>query len=107
MALYFNLLTTIKKIQILFNPKIARRKEEMYVTMLLSHCIQFPNSLSDLPEGPNSGYLVIKDEQAETYCCFGLCNNHDLMNLPFPQNKDLIIRNSTGVVKTKAYLTMM
>ncbi|KAM7464404.1 hypothetical protein LguiA_032525 [Lonicera macranthoides] len=64
----------------------------MYVTRPLSHLIRFPNSLSDLPEGPNSGYLVIKDEEAETYCCFGLCKNRDLVDLPFPQNKDLTIR---------------
>ena len=61
----------------------------MYVTRPLSHLKQFPNSLSDLPEGPNSGYLVIKDEEAEAYSCFGLCKNHELVDLPFPQNKEL------------------
>jgi len=72
------------------------REREMYVTRPLSQLIQFPNSLSDQPEGPNSGYLVIKDEESETYYCFGLCKNRELMDLPFPQNKELTIRYSTG-----------
>lgn len=68
----------------------------MYVTRRLSQLIEFPNSVSDLPQGPNSGYLVIQDEESETYCCFGLCKNRDFQELPFPQNKELTIRYSTG-----------
>ncbi|CAK9157333.1 unnamed protein product [Ilex paraguariensis] len=59
----------------------------MYVTRPLSHYIRFPEALSSPPEGPNSGYLVIQDEESQTYCCFGLCKNEFLEDLPFPQNK--------------------
>ncbi|CAK9157332.1 unnamed protein product [Ilex paraguariensis] len=68
----------------------------MYVTRPLSHYISFPESLSLPPEGPNSGYLVIQDEESETYTCFGLCKDRFLADLPFPQNKDLTLRYSSG-----------
>lgn len=68
----------------------------MYVTRPLSHYINNPESLSLPPEGPNSGYLVIQDEESEIYCCFGLCKNRDLIDLPFPQNKNLTTRYSSG-----------
>ncbi|KAK3029675.1 hypothetical protein RJ639_039167 [Escallonia herrerae] len=68
----------------------------MYVTRPLSQYSKFPETLSQPPEGPNSGFLVLQDEEAETYCCFGLCKNRDLLNLPFPQNKNLTIRYTTG-----------
>ncbi|KAG9152872.1 hypothetical protein Leryth_012503 [Lithospermum erythrorhizon] len=63
----------------------------MYVTRHLSHLRKFPESISTLPEGPNSGYLVIQDQESETYSCFGLCKNHFLDDLPFPQNKELTV----------------
>ncbi|WOH07771.1 hypothetical protein DCAR_0727205 [Daucus carota subsp. sativus] len=47
----------------------------MYVTRLLSHYRHNPESLSIPPQGPNSGYLVIQDEESEIYSCFGLCKN--------------------------------
>ncbi|CAK9157335.1 unnamed protein product [Ilex paraguariensis] len=68
----------------------------MYVTRPLSHYIRLPESLSLPPEGPNSGYLVIQDEESETYTCFGLCKDRFLADLPFPQNKDLTMRYSSG-----------
>nr|XP_033516960.1 uncharacterized protein LOC104115345 isoform X2 [Nicotiana tomentosiformis] len=64
----------------------------MYVTRPLSYYQKNPDALSLPPEGPNSGYLVIQDEESETYCCFGLCKNYDIMDLPFPQNKKLTVR---------------
>ena len=69
---------------------------EMYVTRLLSRCLRSPDYLSLPPEGPNSGYLVLQDEESETTTCFGLCKNRYLSDLPFPQNKDLTIRYSSG-----------
>ncbi|KAK1389891.1 hypothetical protein POM88_018069 [Heracleum sosnowskyi] len=42
----------------------------MYVTRLLSHYEKNREALSVLPEGPNSGYLVIQDEKAETLVGF-------------------------------------
>lgn len=63
----------------------------MYTTRPLSHFSKFPDSLSTPPDGPNSGYLVIQDEESETYSCFGLCKNHSLKDLPFPQNKNLTV----------------
>ncbi|KAK1389893.1 3-ketoacyl-CoA synthase [Heracleum sosnowskyi] len=68
----------------------------MYVTRPLSHYINYPESLSLPPEGPNSGYLVIQDEESEIYSCFGLCKNRDLIDLPFPQNKNLTTRYTTS-----------
>lgn len=68
----------------------------MYVTRPLSHYINNPESLSLPPEGPNSGYLVIQDEESEVYTCFGLCKDRDLIDLPFPQNKNLTTRYSSG-----------
>lgn len=35
---------------------------------------------------------MIQDEESETYCCFGLCKNRSLENLPFPQNKNLSVQ---------------
>ncbi|KAL1807828.1 hypothetical protein ACET3Z_024818 [Daucus carota] len=64
----------------------------MYVTRLLSHYTKNPESLSLLPEGPNSGYLVIQDEEAETSSWFGSSKNHYLKSLPFPYNNILTIR---------------
>lgn len=68
----------------------------MYVTRLLSQYKKYPESLSLPPEGPNSGYLVIEDEEAETYCCFGLCKSLYHKSLPFPQNK-ILTTHTTGV----------
>ncbi|KAL5553553.1 hypothetical protein UlMin_040954 [Ulmus minor] len=66
----------------------------MYVTRSLS---SYRNSLSEPPpEGPNSGYLVVLDEESETTTCFGLCKDKSMKELPFPQNKDLIIWYSRG-----------
>ncbi|GER29828.1 hypothetical protein STAS_05725, partial [Striga asiatica] len=47
------------------------------------------------PDGPNSGCLVIQDEESETYSCFGLCRNRRLKLLPFPQDKELLVRYTT------------
>jgi hypothetical protein len=56
-----------------------------------------PSALSDQPpSGPNSGYLVIFDEEAQTYSCFGLCKDDKIRDFPFPQNKNLTILYSTG-----------
>ncbi|KAJ0692775.1 hypothetical protein HanPI659440_Chr15g0589741 [Helianthus annuus] len=68
----------------------------MYVTRSLSHYKTSPEALYLPPEGPNSGYLVIQDEESETYSCFGLCKNRYLAELPFPQNKILTTRYSSG-----------
>ncbi|GJZ70160.1 hypothetical protein Tco_0633710 [Tanacetum coccineum] len=68
----------------------------MYVTRSFSHYKSYPEALYSPPEGPNSGYLVIQDEESETYSCFGLCKNRYLAKLPFPQNKTLTTRYSTG-----------
>lgn len=65
----------------------------MYVTRPLSMYRKFPASLDSAPlEGPNSGVLVILDEEAEPTCCFGKCKWDELPALPFPQNKSLKTR---------------
>ncbi|KZV18634.1 hypothetical protein F511_03528 [Dorcoceras hygrometricum] len=73
----------------------------MYVTRPLSKLRGSPGLLSETPEGPNSGFLVIQDEESETYCCFGLCKTHTLEDLPFPQNKELTVRYTTGSGETQ------
>ncbi|XP_057447982.1 uncharacterized protein LOC130739642 [Lotus japonicus] len=63
----------------------------MYVTRVLSMYKSNPHALVEPPpSGPNSGYLVIMDEESETYNCFG-CKEGYISDLPFPQNKDLSI----------------
>ncbi|KAJ4961970.1 hypothetical protein NE237_021880 [Protea cynaroides] len=69
----------------------------MYVTRLLSHYQKFPSSLSlPPPEGPNSGYLVIQDEESVGTTCFGLCKDDCIREMPFPQDKNLTVSYSTG-----------
>ncbi|KAL1807827.1 hypothetical protein ACET3Z_024817 [Daucus carota] len=73
----------------------------MYVTRPLSQYRNNPQSLLLPPQGPHSGYLVIQDEESETYSCFGLCKNRSLLDLPFPQNKILTTIYSTGGGETQ------
>ncbi|XP_059446829.1 uncharacterized protein LOC132178405 [Corylus avellana] len=74
----------------------------MYVTRHLSTYRRSPEALSlPPPEGPSSGILVIQDEESEPTCCFGLCKSIDIKHLPFPQNKSLQHRYSTGFGHTK------
>ncbi|KAK8567458.1 hypothetical protein V6N13_105423 [Hibiscus sabdariffa] len=69
----------------------------MYVTRPLSMYKNSPSLLSSPPpEGPNSGVLVILDEEAEPTCCFGTCKSSYLDELPFPQNKNIEVVFSTG-----------
>ncbi|XP_027152509.1 uncharacterized protein LOC113752607 [Coffea eugenioides] len=71
----------------------------MYVTRPKSFFKNSPDSLSSLPEGPHSGFLVIQDRKVET-CCFGLCSfdNDRARDLPFPQNYSLTIKTIVRVV---------
>ncbi|KAJ6689759.1 hypothetical protein OIU85_006107 [Salix viminalis] len=62
----------------------------MYVTRPLSLYKRNPSALSSPPpEGPNSGILIIQDEEAQPTCCFGLFKSDQVKDLPFPQNKNL------------------
>lgn len=64
----------------------------MYTTRRLSELRRSPELLDLRPiEGPNSGYLVILDEDSESTVCFGLCKDKAVRGLPFPQNKDLTV----------------
>ncbi|KAK4263700.1 hypothetical protein QN277_029081 [Acacia crassicarpa] len=62
----------------------------MYVTRPRSLYKKDPEALRNQPEGPNSGYLVLQDEEAETYGFFGLWKK-GIGNLPFPQNRNLTV----------------
>ncbi|CAK9157339.1 unnamed protein product [Ilex paraguariensis] len=73
-----------------------KQSEGKYVTRPLSHYIKFPETLLIPPDGPNSGYLVLQDEESQAYSCFGLCKDGYLADLPFPHNKDLTLRYSTN-----------
>ncbi|GMN38876.1 hypothetical protein TIFTF001_008109 [Ficus carica] len=66
----------------------------MYVTRPLSLLRRSPELLTLQPQdhhGPNFGFLVLFDDECETTTCFG-CNDTEISGLPFPQNKDLTIR---------------
>ncbi|XP_068331730.1 uncharacterized protein [Pyrus communis] len=63
----------------------------MYVTKPLSVYRRSPQSLSlPPPEGPNSGYLVLHDDESVEINCCG-CEDDEVKGLPFPQNKDLTV----------------
>ncbi|XVF85679.1 hypothetical protein PTKIN_Ptkin17bG0135500 [Pterospermum kingtungense] len=68
----------------------------MYVTRPLSMYKQNPAALSlPPPEGPNSGVLVLLDEEPEPSCCFGT-ESQKLKSLPFPQNKKIAVHYDSG-----------
>lgn len=70
----------------------------MYVTRKISDYRRQPELLEIPPSGPLSGVLVIQDEEseAEATCCFGICKNTSIDELPFPQNKTITISYTTG-----------
>ncbi|KAI9085711.1 hypothetical protein K1719_032317 [Acacia pycnantha] len=67
----------------------------MYITRPRSVYKRDPEALRNQPQGPNSGHIVLQDEEAETYGCFGLWKN-GIGNLPFPQNRNLTVRYAVG-----------
>ncbi|XP_077236557.1 uncharacterized protein LOC143878127 [Tasmannia lanceolata] len=71
----------------------------MYVTRPLSMYRKSPGSLGmSPPEGPNSGYLVLFDEESEeevTSCCWGTYKDSSIRELPFPQNKFLNVTHTS------------
>ncbi|KAL7110472.1 hypothetical protein ACP275_05G028300 [Erythranthe tilingii] len=68
----------------------------MYSTRRLSQLLKSPESVAAKPDGPNSGYLVVQDEESVTYSCFGCCKDRFLKELPFPQDKELTVRFGGG-----------
>ncbi|KAK2374673.1 hypothetical protein QL285_075618 [Trifolium repens] len=84
----------------------------MYATRLLSMYKKNPSALSDSPpSGPNSGYLVILDGEAQSYSCFGE-NSHSeeamflpVLNQPLSSNRYYVIRmkgKNQGQVNTSS-----
>ncbi|KAL4343217.1 hypothetical protein HN51_061517 [Arachis hypogaea] len=65
----------------------------MYSTRPRSLLKKDVNALSEAPssEGPNSGYLVLQDEAAQSYGFFGLVKNRNISHFPFPQSKNLTV----------------
>ncbi|CAG7867100.1 uncharacterized protein LOC103843048 [Brassica rapa] len=76
----------------------------MYVTRRLSEYQRNRSEIKQpLPEGPNSGVLIIQDEESKPTCCFGSCYGSELKGLPFPQNAKLTVNyiiaaNNTTIV---------
>ncbi|KAL1202377.1 hypothetical protein V5N11_008981 [Cardamine amara subsp. amara] len=66
----------------------------MYVTKRLS---EYQRNRSELPKNPNSGVLIIQDEESKPTCCFGSCYESGLKGLPFPQNAKLTVSYSITV----------
>lgn len=74
----------------------------MYVTRRLSEYQRNRSELKQpLPEGPNSGVLIIQDEESKPTCCFGSCYGSELKGLPFPQNAELSVIYSKGNGQSK------
>ncbi|KAL2349042.1 hypothetical protein Fmac_003042 [Flemingia macrophylla] len=70
----------------------------MYVTRPLSLYKNSADALSlPPPEGPNSGVLVIQDEDSEQTSCFGMGGWHEVEQLPFPQNLNLELFYRSGI----------
>ncbi|KAL5078823.1 hypothetical protein RYX36_007244 [Vicia faba] len=70
----------------------------MYVTRPLSMYNKSKEALSlPPPEGPNSGILVIQDNDLEPTSCFGLGKYHQVKGLPFPQNMNLELFYRSGI----------
>lgn len=79
----------------------------MYVTRPLSLYKNSPEALSlPPPEGPNSGILVIQDEQpkasSSSSSCFGFGELHELKELPFPQNTNIELFYRSGISVNRA-----
>ncbi|RYR79790.1 hypothetical protein Ahy_A01g004598 isoform E [Arachis hypogaea] len=70
----------------------------MYSTRPRSLLKKDVNALSEAPssEGPNSGYLVLQDEAAQSYWFFGLLKNRNISHFPFPQSKNLTVSYTVG-----------
>ncbi|KAG2268161.1 hypothetical protein Bca4012_070457 [Brassica carinata] len=68
----------------------------MYVTKRLTEYQRNPSELTLQAEGPNSGVLVIQDEESQPKCCFGKCFDCDLNGLPFPQNAKVTVKYQIG-----------
>ncbi|GAB2234193.1 hypothetical protein Droror1_Dr00003433 [Drosera rotundifolia] len=69
----------------------------MYVTRPLSLYKRSPELLElPPPSGPNSGYLVVEDEESVPTCCFGTCTNPTVEGLPMPQNKRIDVQHGSG-----------
>ncbi|XP_050374803.1 uncharacterized protein LOC126792427 [Argentina anserina] len=80
----------------------------MYVTRPLSMYRSSPDSLSlPTPEGPNSGYLVLHDEESDETLCFGCCKDPQVQGLPFPQNKELTLRYSKNYKECLAFIPVL
>ncbi|ONK69430.1 uncharacterized protein A4U43_C05F22810 [Asparagus officinalis] len=76
----------------------------MYVTRPLSHYYNSPAAMAEPPpEGPGSGILVIEDAAAEEQatCCWGMLRTTRLFTTPFPQNKMIKVRYSTGAGESR------
>lgn len=70
----------------------------MYVTRPLSLYKKSEEALSlPPPEGPNSGVLVIQDNDLKPTSCFGLGEYHEVKGLPFPQNMNLELFYRSGI----------
>ncbi|XP_021718270.1 uncharacterized protein LOC110686003 [Chenopodium quinoa] len=68
----------------------------MYTTRPLSLYERSPEAISSTPEGPNSGYLVLRDEESTPTYLFGLIKGSSIDDLPFPQNKRLSVRYTSS-----------
>ncbi|RYR79793.1 hypothetical protein Ahy_A01g004598 isoform D [Arachis hypogaea] len=71
----------------------------MYSTRPRSLLKKDVNALSEAPssEGPNSGFLVLQDEAAQSYGFFGLLKNRNISHFPFPQSKNLTVNTDSAV----------
>ncbi|RYR79788.1 hypothetical protein Ahy_A01g004598 isoform C [Arachis hypogaea] len=75
----------------------------MYSTRPRSLLKKDINALSKAPssEGPNSGYLVLQDEAAQSYGFFGLVKDRNINHFPFPQSKNLTVNTDRAEGSTR------
>jgi len=77
----------------------------MYATKRLSEFKATPEAaLHPPPEGPSSGYVVVKEEDhdEETNCWGFCCGSPRVRDLPFPQNKTLTVKFSRQQGKNRS-----
>ncbi|KAH7515359.1 hypothetical protein FEM48_Zijuj10G0018100 [Ziziphus jujuba var. spinosa] len=76
----------------LYDVERPHYKEEIVFGPGMTYEQEHPDTHTLPPsDGPNSGYLVILDDEAMITTCFGWCDENSIRELPFPQNQDLTI----------------
>lgn len=74
----------------------SEETRNMYVTRPLSSLLKSADLVAAATDCQNSGFLVIQDQESDTYSCFGSHKHRTLPKLPFPQDRELTVRYTTS-----------